>query len=72
MYFVLLDIRRIFAYADRVEKERETGILVIAASIIAVIRVRGQDLKPSPKLMFTIKESVQLARLVLAEVERRG
>lgn len=72
MYFVLLDIRRIFAYADRVEKERETGILVIAASIIAVIRLRGQDLKPSPKLMFTIKESVQLARLVLAEVERRG
>ena len=29
-----------------VEKGRETGILVIAASIIAVIRLRGQD--PGP------------------------
>jgi hypothetical protein len=68
----MLDIRRSFAYAGRVEKGRETGILVIAASIIAVIRLRGQEIKPSPKLVYTIKESVQLARLVLAEVERRG
>lgn len=55
-----------------VEKGRETGILVIAASIIAVIRLRGQDISPSPKLVATIKDAVHLARLVLAEVERRG
>jgi hypothetical protein len=54
------------------DKPRENGILVIAASIIAVIRLRGQDIRPSPKLVATIKDSVNLARLVLAEVERRG
>jgi hypothetical protein len=54
------------------EKGRETGILVIAASIIAVIRLRGEPLVPSPKLTATIKDSVQLARLLMAEVERRG
>ena len=32
------------------EKARENGILVIAASIIAVIRLRGEPIKPSPKL----------------------
>jgi hypothetical protein len=54
------------------EKGRETGIVVIAASIIAVIRLRGESIAPSPKLTATIRDAVQLARLVLAEVERRG
>ncbi|HET7873395.1 MAG TPA: hypothetical protein VFL42_12830 [Terriglobales bacterium] len=54
------------------EKGRETGILVIAASIIAVIRLRREGIAPNPKLTSTIRDAVQLARLVLAEVERRG
>jgi hypothetical protein len=54
------------------EKARENGILVIAASIIAVIRLRGAPIERSPKVVFTISESVQLARMVLDEVERRG
>ena len=43
------------------DKPRENGILVIAASIIAVIRLRGPEIKPSPKLVATIKDSVHLA-----------
>ncbi len=54
------------------EKARENGILVIAASIIAVIRLRGEPIKPSPKLVSTIHDSVQLARMVLEAVEGRG
>jgi hypothetical protein len=53
-----------------VEKQKETGALLIAASIVAVIRLRGQHVKPSPKLTATIKDSVDLARRVLDELER--
>jgi hypothetical protein len=42
-----------------------------AASIIAVIRLRGAPIERSPKVVFTISESVQLARMVLEAVERR-
>jgi hypothetical protein len=47
-----------------------SGALLVAACIVAVIRLRGQEIKPSPKLTITIRESVQLARQVLAELER--
>ena len=64
-----------FAYTSPklwVWRRAVTRILVIAASIIAVIRLRGEGITPSPKLAATIRDSVQLARLVLAEAERRG
>jgi hypothetical protein len=61
----------IFAYdAAAMDAQRETGALLIAASIIAAIRLRGEPMKPSPKLTATIAESVQLARLVLRELQR--
>jgi hypothetical protein len=53
-----------------VDKQRENGAVLIAACIVAAIRLRGQEIKPSPKLTATIKESVQLARLILGEIER--
>jgi len=31
------------------EKARENATLVIAASLIAVVRLRGEPIKPSPK-----------------------
>lgn len=52
------------------DKQKENGALLIAASIVAAIRLRGQDVKPSPKLTATIKDSVELARLVLTELEK--
>jgi hypothetical protein len=54
-----------------VDKQRENAAVLIAASIVAAIRLRGEPVKPSPKLTATIKDSVDLARMVLAEVERR-
>lgn len=54
------------------EKARENGILVIAASIIAVIRLRGAPIARSPKVVFTISESVELARMVMEAVQGRG
>jgi hypothetical protein len=53
-----------------VDKQKESGALVNAASIVAAIRLRGQEVKPSPKLTATIKDSVDLARRVLAEINK--
>jgi hypothetical protein len=53
------------------EKARENATLVIAASLIAAVRLRGEPIKPSPKLTATIADSVQLARMVMAAVEGR-
>jgi hypothetical protein len=71
-YNARIDFRQIFAYAPAVmDKQKEHGALLIAVSIVASIRLRGQEIKPSPKLTATIKDSIDLARRVLAELERR-
>jgi hypothetical protein len=48
-----------------------SGALVVAASIVAAIRLRGGDVRPSPMLTSTIRDSVILAEMVLAEVDGR-
>jgi hypothetical protein len=53
-----------------VDTQRETGALLIAASIIAAIRLRGEPIRPSPKLAATLAESVALAKMVLRELQR--
>ena len=62
-----------FAYDSRVmDRARENGVLVIAASIIAVIRLRGLPIERSPKVIATVSDSVRLAEMVLAVVQKRG
>jgi hypothetical protein len=53
------------------DKQRENGVLLIAASIIAVIRLKGEPIRPSPKLQAVIYDSVSLARQILAHIERQ-
>ena len=53
------------------DKRKETGALLIAACIIAAIRLRGEPIKPSPKLSATIYDSVPLATLVLRQIQNR-
>jgi hypothetical protein len=52
------------------DKQRENGALLIAACILAAIRLRGEPIQPSPKLNATIANSVQLAQMVLAQIQR--
>jgi hypothetical protein len=59
------------------DKQRENGALLIAACIVAAIRLRGaairlrgEPIRPSPKLKATIADSVELARMVLAQIQR--
>ena len=66
---ILLTIRLLFAYYGPMPEERERGALLIAACLIAAIRLRGEPIKPSPKLKSTIYDSVQLAVLVWREIQ---
>jgi hypothetical protein len=52
------------------DQQRETGALLIAACIIAAIRLRGEPIRPSPKLTATVAEAISLARTVLRELQR--
>ncbi len=53
------------------DDEKQRGALLIAACLIAAIRLRGEPIKPSPKLTATISDSVQLAVLVWRELQGR-
>jgi hypothetical protein len=64
------DFRFIFAYDLRYGCATGDRALLIAACIIAAIRLRGEPIRPSPKLTATVAESVALARTVLRELQR--
>jgi hypothetical protein len=49
---------------------RMDGALLVAASIVASIRLRGQEINRSPKLVAVVNDSVLLARTVMAVIER--
>jgi hypothetical protein len=42
-----IDFRH-FAYASGMDKQRENGALLVAACIVAAIRLRGEPIQPSP------------------------
>ena len=58
--------------ADRRTRERFASTLVIAASIIAAVRLaRDENIsRPSPRLSSVISDSVGLARMILERVLR--
>jgi hypothetical protein len=56
---------------DRRTQDRFASTLVIAASIIAAVRLARDDItRPSPRITSVIAESVQLARSILDKVVR--
>jgi hypothetical protein len=46
------------------------GAVLIASTIVAAIRLRGEEVKPSPKVTAVVADSIQLAKMVLARMER--
>lgn len=48
---------------------KQLGAMLIAASLVAAIRLRVEPMKPSPKLTATITDSVRLCVLVWREVQ---
>ena len=56
---------------ERRTRDRFASTLVIAASIIAAVRLARDDIsRPSPRLHSVIADSVQLARSILDRVVR--
>jgi hypothetical protein len=56
---------------DRRKQDRFASTLVIAASIIAAIRLARDDIsRPSPKIQSVIVDSVHLARSILDAIVR--
>jgi hypothetical protein len=47
-----------------------SGALLVAASIVAAIRLRGEPIERTSKVVATIHDSVRLAEMVLAQLER--
>jgi hypothetical protein len=52
------------------ERLPNNGALLVAASIVAAIRLRGEPLKPSPKLTSVVYDSILLTRTILGHLER--
>ena len=51
--------------------DRFASTLVIAASIIAAVRLAQDDIsRPSPKLMSVVNDSVTLARMIFEMIVR--
>lgn len=46
------------------------GATLVAASTVAAIRLRGEEVKGSPKLKSVIYDSVRLVRLVMSEIAK--
>lgn len=54
---------------ERRNQDRFVSTIVIAASIIAGVRLARDDISsPSPRLHATVAESVSLARMILSRV----
>jgi len=66
------EMKRANAYEEeRRLKDRFASTLVIAASIIAAVRLARDDIsRPSPRLTSVIADSVGLARTILDKVLR--
>ena len=67
------EMKRATAYEeDRRTKDRFTSTLVIAASIIAAVRLaRDENIsRPSPRLTTVVADCVGLARLIMEKVLR--
>ena len=51
-------------------RPKQDGALVIAASIVAAIRLRGEPITRSPKVVSTVGDALNLARMVMDSLER--
>jgi len=67
-----VDFRHIFAYAVlTVGDEKSKNALLIAASLIATVGLAREEIRPSPKVMATISDSIRLAEMIQKQIEQR-
>ena len=67
------EMRRAIAYEEkqRQKQDRFPSTLVVAASIIAAVRLARDDISsPSPRLTSVVADSIGLARMILDRIVR--
>jgi hypothetical protein len=52
--------------------DRSKNALLIAASLIAAVRLAREEIKPTPRVLSAVGDSIRLARMVLAGIERES
>jgi hypothetical protein len=57
--------------ADVVADEKPNNALLIAASLIAAVRLAREEIKPSPRVVSTISDSIRLAEMIQKQIEQR-
>ena len=51
--------------------EKTKNALLIAASLIAAVRLAREEIKPSPKVISTVNDSIRLAEMIQKQIEQR-
>jgi hypothetical protein len=54
----------------KAQRQPLDGALLVAATMVAAMRLRGEPVTPSPKVVSVVSDSIALARMVLARMER--
>jgi hypothetical protein len=64
-------LRLLFAYILRVESRSKLALL-IAASLIAAVRTVRDEIRPSPKVVAAVSDSIRSAKMLLEALNREA
>lgn len=51
--------------------DKSKNALLVAASLIAAVRLAREEIKPTPKVMAAISDSIRLAEMIQKQIEQR-
>jgi hypothetical protein len=55
---------------NKEEEKKPNGAILIAASLIAAVRLNREEIKPSPSVTAKISDSIRLAEMIQARLRR--
>lgn len=51
--------------------DKNKNALLIAASLIAAVRLVREEIKPTPRVMAAVSDSIRLAEMIQKQIEQR-
>lgn len=51
--------------------DKSKNALLVAASLIAAVRLAREEIKPTPKVISAISDSIRLAEMIQKQIEQR-
>jgi hypothetical protein len=52
-----------------VREDKSKNALLIAASLIAAVRLAREEIKPTPRVVAAVADSIRLAEMILKKIE---